>query len=69
MLQPPNQSNDNTDRVSVVSAYHDGETYNQVSDLLKGIIRDDQVHIERHVYNDQSEVPDPIVQYEEPVHL
>ena len=34
------QSDEN---VSVVQAYQDGETYNQVSDLLKGIVKQDQI--------------------------
>ena len=55
--------------MSVVSAYQDGQTYNQVSDLLKGIIKEDQVFIEKHVPGQATEIPDPIVQYEEPVHL
>ena len=66
---PESKPNDNSDKVSVVSAYQDGQTYNQVSDLLKGIVKEDQVFIERHVPGQATEIPDPIVQYEEPVHL
>ena len=33
--------NGNDDNISVISAYQDGETYNQVSDLLKGIVKQD----------------------------
>ena len=40
MLQVPNTKKE-VDMVSVVSAYNDGETYNEVSDLLKGIIKQD----------------------------
>ena len=35
-------NNNNQDNVSVVSAYREDETYAQVSDLLKGIIKEDR---------------------------
>ena len=40
-----------------------------MSDLLKGIIKEDQVFIEKHTPSHATAIPDPIVQYEEPVHL
>ena len=49
MLQVPSNNDANDDTVSVISAYKDGETYNQVSDLLKGIIKQDQLHIEKQI--------------------
>ena len=38
MLQVPTEKGEG-DTVSVITAYKDGETFNQVSDLLKGIIK------------------------------
>ena len=69
MSQSPNQlqvpQEEVPDNVSVTSkpAYEDGQTYSQVSDLLKGVVKQDQLHIQ---INDQQS-NQPI--YEEPIHL
>ena len=68
MLQVPTDKGDG-DTVSVISAYKEGETFNQVSDLLKGIIKQDQLHIEKHLQKEEQVVAEPVIQYEEPLHL
>ena len=70
MNQSPNQLQVprelDIDNVSVTSrpAYEDGQTYSQVNDLIKGVVKQDQLHIQ---INDQQ--PNHQLTYEEPIHL
>ena len=41
MASAAEANNSNDENISVIQAYQDGETYNQVQDLLKGIVKQD----------------------------